>query len=64
MFATCGRIPWEAYEVKHTGKRTWRPERVVLVVEVGGGISEGVVVGVAVVAALKVVVPQSSSLNM
>jgi hypothetical protein len=30
----------------------------------GGGILEGVVVGVAVVAGLKVLVPQSSSLNM
>jgi hypothetical protein len=35
--------------VKRTGKRTWRPERVVFVAEGGGGISEGVVVGVAVV---------------
>jgi hypothetical protein len=50
--------------VKRTGKRTWRPECVVLVVEGGGGISEGVVVGVAVIAGLKVVVPQSSSLLM
>jgi hypothetical protein len=49
--------------VKRTGKRTWHPERVVLVVEGGGGISEGVVVGVAVVAGLKVVVRQPS-LNM
>jgi hypothetical protein len=49
--------------VKRTGKRAWRPERVVLVVEGGGGISEGVVVGVAVAAGLKVVCPLSS-LNM
>jgi hypothetical protein len=35
-----------------------------LVVEGGGGISEGAVIGVAMVAGLKVVVPQSSSLNM
>jgi hypothetical protein len=33
--------------VKRTGKWTCRPERVVLVVEGGVGISEGVVVGVA-----------------
>jgi hypothetical protein len=39
--------------VKSTGKRTWCTERVVLVVEGGGGISEGVVVGLAVVAGLK-----------
>jgi hypothetical protein len=54
----------DALKVKRTGKQTWRPKRVVLVVEGGGVISEGVVVRVAVVAALKVVVPQSSSLNM
>jgi hypothetical protein len=51
-------------EVKRTGKRTWRPGRVVLVVEAGGGISEGAVAGFAVVAGLKIVCPQSSSLNV
>jgi hypothetical protein len=35
-----------------------------LVVEGGGGISEGIVVRIAVVAGLKVVVQQSSSFNM
>jgi hypothetical protein len=64
MFATCGRIPWKASSPKLTGKWTWRPERLVLVVEGGGGISEGIVVGIAVVAGLKVSGPQWSLLNM
>jgi hypothetical protein len=75
MFKTCERNPlkapiltpspgkFDAKVVKRTGKRAWRPKRVVLVVEGGGGISEGVV-GVDVVAGLKVVVPQSSSFNV
>jgi hypothetical protein len=50
--------------VQRTGKRTWRPERVVSFVEGGVGMSEGAVVGVAVAAGLKVVRPQSSTLNM
>jgi hypothetical protein len=29
------------------GKRTWRPERVVLIVGAGDGVSEGAVAGVA-----------------
>jgi hypothetical protein len=45
----------DAYEVKLTGKWTWRPECVVLVVEDSGGMSEGAVAGVAVAAALEVV---------
>jgi hypothetical protein len=40
------------------------PERLVLVVEGGVGISEGVVIGVAEAAGLEVVCPLSSSLNM
>jgi hypothetical protein len=46
--------------VKRTGKRTWRPERVVSVAEGGGAVSEGVVVAVVVVAGLKAVCPLSS----
>jgi hypothetical protein len=40
----------DAYEVKRTGKRTWRPERVALVAD----ISEGAMAGVTVAAGLKV----------
>jgi hypothetical protein len=50
--------------MKRTGKLTWRPKRVVLIVEGGGAVSEGVVVGVAMVAGLKVLRPLSYSLDI
>jgi hypothetical protein len=46
------------------GERTWCPKHLVLVAEGGVGMPEGVVVGVVVVAGLKVVCPLSSLLNM
>jgi hypothetical protein len=64
-----GRLPHhplaeiDAYEPKCTGKRTCRPERVVLVVEGGGDTSEGTEAGVQMVAGLKVVYRKATEIT-